>query len=156
MTGMRLLDNHSTINAVRTVFDLDTEPYRRVLRTVRLAIIEECAREQVSLVSTFVYTHPVSLPYIELLRGLLGRYNSDLHLLRLIADRGVLDLRVLGENRSEQRKISTTARLESYLSSHDVEHIIPDTGLIIDNSTLSPTDVAERAILHFNLQRLTP
>jgi hypothetical protein len=151
LTGMRVLDNHATVNAVQPVFDFDTDSYRHVLRTVRLAIIEEAARQDVSIVSTFVYL-PISTPYIDLLSEVLTRCGCMLSLLRLTADREVLRSRVLGENRPGRQKISTVAELEAYLDSHAVDHAIPERfSLIIDNSTLSATETAERAIRHFGL-----
>src|SRR6185436_2114240 len=95
LTGLKLFDNHLTVNAVQPIFGWNSESYFRTLRAVRLTVIAEAARQEIDLVGTMVYLHPGSLPYIEQLEELLASLGAELCLLRLTAERAVLDKRVV-------------------------------------------------------------
>src|SRR5678816_3628060 len=82
LTGLKLFDNHLSVNMVQPIFGWDNEAYVRTLRAVRLAVITEAARQEIDLVSPMVYLHPGSLPYMEQLEELLGSLGSQLCLRR--------------------------------------------------------------------------
>jgi hypothetical protein len=157
LTGLKLFDNHLTVNVVQPIFGWNSEAYFRTLRAVRLTVIAEAARQGIDLVGTMVYLHPGSLPYIEQLEELLASLGAELCLLRLMAERAVLDKRVVDEDRAAYHKIATTEGLDRYLSSGAVGHAIPSRdSLTIDNTDLTPTDVAMRAISHYGLESTGP
>ena len=76
-----------------------------------------------------------------------------LHLLRLTCDRNVLDQRVTGDDRVQRGKIASVADLARYIDERDPDVPMPGRdSLTIDNTDLSPVQVAEAAITHFGLQ----
>jgi hypothetical protein len=156
LTGMKLFDNHATVNAVAPVFGFEHEAYVRLLRVTRLAILEEAAKADIDIVSTYVYNHARSegsLEYISLLKELFGKYGAKLLLLRLTCDRSVLDERVTNVDRRVKQAINSVEGLARYMIERDPDHALPGhDSLTIDNTDLSPTQVAEAGIAHFGLE----
>src|SRR5919112_4990933 len=65
LTGYKLFDNHVSIRCAQSVFDFGTKPFWRIVGAVRDAVFEEAAANGVSLVTTFVYSHPEDMPHFE-------------------------------------------------------------------------------------------
>jgi hypothetical protein len=152
LTGMKLFDNHATVNAVAPIFGFNNDTYYRLLRLMRSAIVEEAASGNIDLVSTAVYNYPRTDEGIAALDGILSKYDGSLHLLRLVCDRNTLDQRVTNDDRRLKQSINTVEELARYISERDPDREIPGRqSLTIDNTDLGPTQVAEAAIAHFGL-----
>ena len=54
-TGFKLFHNHVSIDCVKPVFEFGTPPFMRMIELIRFGTIAEAARENVSLIHTFVY-----------------------------------------------------------------------------------------------------
>src|SRR5215213_6373557 len=65
LTGYKLFDNHVSIRCADSVFDFGTKPFWKIVGSIRDMVFEEAAANGVSLVTTFVYSHPQDLPGIE-------------------------------------------------------------------------------------------
>src|SRR5687768_12488074 len=94
LTGMKLFHNYATVNAVAPIFGFEHEAYVRLLQVTRLAILEEAAKADIDIVSTYVYNHArsgASLEYLRVLEELFAKYDATLLMLRLTCDRSVLD-----------------------------------------------------------------
>jgi hypothetical protein len=157
LTGMKLFDNHATVNAVAPIFGFSNDTYYKLLRLMRSAIVEEAARANISLVSTAAYNYPRSDEGLAVLEGILGKYGASLHLLRLVCDRSVLDQRVTGDDRRLKGSINTVEGLARYIEQYGADGAFAGReSLTIDNTHLGPVEVAEAAIAHFGLQALEP
>src|SRR3712207_6820175 len=55
LTGFKLFHNHLTVDLVRSVFPLNSEPYVRLVRQFRRDMFAEAARADVDLAFTGVY-----------------------------------------------------------------------------------------------------
>src|SRR5687768_1333271 len=156
-TDMRLLDNHATVNAIVPIFGFDHEVYFRLLRTLRKAILSEAAAAEIDLVMTMVYNGSRSEASLALVDDITQTTGGRLCLLRLTCDRAVLDQRVTNEDRVQRGKIASVSHLARYIEERDPDMPIPGReSLTIDNTGLSPVEVAEAAIAHFGLQPVTP
>lgn len=156
ITGMKLFDNHLTVNAVASVFGHAHDAYFRLLPRIRLAILEEAMQAEIDMVSTYVYNHArseVSSKYFEKIDDLFAHHDAQLLFLRLTCERAALDERVTNDERRLKGAINTVERLASYIDERDPDQPIPGRdSLTIDNTNLSPTEVAEAAIAHFGLK----
>jgi shikimate kinase len=157
LTGMKLFDNHATVNAVAPIFGFDNDIYYGLLRLMRSAIVEEAAKADIDLVSTAVYNFPRSDEGLAGLDGILAKCGGSLHLLRLVCDRNTLDERVTNDDRRLKQSINSVESLARYMEERDPDRPIPGReSLTIDNTKLSPTEVAEAAITHFGLSKAVP
>jgi hypothetical protein len=151
-TDLRLLDNHATVNAVAPVFGFEHAAFGRLLRVMRQAIMREAAAAEIDLVMTMVYSGARSEPSLAMIDDVMRETDSRLHLLRLTCDRHILDQRVTGDDRVQRGKIASVARLASYIDERESDLPMPGReSLTIDNTNLSPVQVAEAAIAHFGL-----
>src|SRR4051812_8156519 len=128
LTGMRLFDNHATVNAVAPVFGHAHDAYFRLLPRIRLAILEEAMRAEIDIVSTYVYNHArseASSDYFRRIDDLFAGNNAQSLFLRLTCDRAALDGRVTNDDRRLKGAINTTERLASYIAERDPDQSIP-------------------------------
>ena len=69
LTGYKLFDNHVSIRCADSVFEFGTKPFFRIVGTIRDLVFEEAAANGVSLVFTYVYSHPQDAPHVERMCG---------------------------------------------------------------------------------------
>lgn len=151
-TDMRLLDNHATVNAVAPIFGFEHEAYYRLIRGMRQAILREAAAASIDLVLTMVYNRARRESSLALVDDVVAETGGRLCLLRLTCERAVLDRRVTNNDRRLKQSIHTVQELARYMAERDPDHAIPGRqSLEIDNTHLSPEQVAETAIAHFGL-----
>lgn len=65
LTGFKVFHNHLSIDLVETVFPRGTPSFGRVGKAIRELVFEEAARENVSLIFTYVYAYPYDNPEIQ-------------------------------------------------------------------------------------------
>jgi hypothetical protein len=148
--GLRLFDNHVSIDCVRAVFDFGTPPFGRLLDLVRLATFEEAARERVSLVFTFVYAHPQDAPFVERACEAVERHGGRVCLVRLTCDTNVLERRLTEPGRTRRGKLATTDALRDLLGRYDLFSPVEGReSLSLDNTDLPPAEAAARIRKHF-------
>ena len=152
LTGYRLFDNHVSIDCVRPVFDFGTEPFWRVVGTIRNLIFEEAAAGGVSLIFTFVYSHPQDLPNVERMCGLFEARGGRTLPVRLLCTREELERRLPQPKRAEAGKLASLETFHELLTRHDLFSPIPDReSLELENTSLAPEEVARLIIDHYHL-----
>lgn len=161
-TPLRLLHNHMTIEPVLEVFGrFDTHT---ILRLRRVLYEEFAASDLYGLVTTFMWAFDEEedwkLSYE--IAGIFEAQGADVYWVELVADKEVRLARNVTENRlkhkASKRDIeASTKRLLADDDKHRFESRpgeIPFADYIrIDNTHLSPDEVAERIITRFNLAR---
>jgi hypothetical protein len=152
MTGYRLFDNHVSIDCVLPVFEFGTEPFWRVVGAIRDLVFEEAAAGGVSLVTTFVYSHPQDLPGIERRCVSFESRGGRVLLVRLLCDREELERRLPRPGRAEAGKLASLETFNELLTRHDLFSPIPGReSLEIENTALAPAEVAGLIIKHYHL-----
>lgn len=148
--GLRLFDNHVSIDCVRAVFDFGTKPFGRLVDLIRLAVFEEAAREGVSLVFTYVYAHPQDAPFVERVGETIERHGGQLCFVRLTCDTNVLERRLTAEARARRGKLASTEVLRGLTERYDIFSPVEGReSLSLDNTDLPPADAAARIRNHF-------
>jgi broad-specificity NMP kinase len=151
-TGYRLFDNHVSIACAVSVFDFGTKPFGRVVEAIRMTMIEEAAREGVSLIFTFVYAHPIDRPLVERVCGLVEKHGGRALPVRLVCTREELERRLPQPGRAEAGKLASLETLRELLERHDLFSPVPGReSLEIDNTDLAPEEVAGLIINHYHL-----
>ncbi len=152
LTGYRLFDNHVSIDCARTVFDFGTQPFWRVVGTIRNLVLEEAAANQVSLIFTYVYGHPNDAPHVERMCGHFESQGGRALLVRLACAREELERRLPRPGRAEAGKLASLETLRGLLERQDLFSPVPGReSLEIDNTSLAPAEVAGLIISHYHL-----
>ena len=150
--GLRLFDNHVSIDCVRAVFDFGTRPFGRMVDLIRLAIFEEAAREGVSLVFTYVYAHPQDAPFVERVGEAVERHGGRLCLVRLTCDTNVLERRLIEPARARRGKVASAEVLRDLTGRYDIfSPVAGRESFSLDNTDLPPATAAARIREHFGL-----
>jgi hypothetical protein len=152
LTGYKLFDNHVSIRCAESVFDFGTEPFWRIVGTIRDLVFEEAAANGVSLVTTFVYSHPQDLPGFERRCASFESRGGRVLLVRLLCDREELERRLPRPGRAEAGKLASLEMFRELLTRHDLFSPVPGRGsLEIDNTALAPEEVAGLIVKHYHL-----
>ncbi len=152
MTGYRLFDNHVSIDCARSVFDFGTPPFWNAVGKIRSAVFEEAAAAAVSLVFTFVYSHPDDAEYIERTCGLFESQGGQALPVRLFCSREELERRLQHPDRARARKLASLDTLRELTERYDLFSPVPDReSLEVDNTGVEPAEVARLIAGHYRL-----
>ncbi len=151
--GLKVLDNHVSVDAALRLFDFGTRPYADLVETLRVALLGAAAREGVDVVSTLVYAHPVDRGHVDRLVGTSQAGGAVVTFVQLLPGRSVLEQRTSEPSRAESGKIREVATLRRLLDSYDLSTPIHPGDLSIDNSDLHPEEVAALIGQEFGLTR---
>ncbi len=137
LTGFRLFHNHLTVDAVMAVFDFGSEPFINLREQILLSVFKEAARNNVSL----IYTFSPDQDTIDAVEP-LGRKVLFIELTCPIEE---LEQRMKNPSRAEFCKLRS---LEVFRKiRQEGLHIypkLPNSGLTIDTSKMSPIEAAHK------------
>ena len=166
-TGLRLFHNHIAIELALRYFDYGTPAFRRVDSAIRRLVIEEVAASDLpGLVFTFVWAFdlPEEQEYVDECARPFRERGARVLFVELQATQAERLKRIAGVSRlaakpsrrdldaSRRDLLDTDARYQ--LNSGGKFDERPDY-LRINNTLLTPGEVAERVIEHFALPRFT-
>ena len=152
-TGMRLFDNHLTVDAVRPVFEFASPPFTEVLHRMRLDVFETAARHHVDVIFTnnSVWGVPdgraMFVAFTEEARRRVASAGGRVAFVQLTAPAEVLEERVTAASRRERGKLTTPERLRELLAKLEPAPLHPDD-LVIDTSTMAPAAAADEVARH--------
>jgi len=148
--GMRLVENHLTSDVATRVFARGTEEFGELVRALRLTILEAALRAHHSVVTTTAFVD-VDRRFVDDVARVTDRHGARLSRVQLCPPLHVLERRVAGEERTTYGKIRDAELLRGYLATHDPYARIDADDLAIDNSALSPDEVARTVARHVGL-----
>ena len=151
-TGYKLFHNHLSIAAIEPVFDFGTETFWRLVHSIRADVFESAAREGISLVYTCVYEHPNDLELVRNRFSLVEKHGGKPLLVKLFCERSVIEGRVENQSRRDLHKLADVGAWRAATEGRHIDSLILGRdSLVIDNTTLSPDEVATRIISHYRL-----
>ena len=158
MTGFKLFHNHLTVNAARSVFEMGSRELQRVLHRLRIVVFEEAADAGISIVYTFAnarqreHERPTVVDrFTDEIERVVGERGGAVCRVQLRPPVEVLLERVGTASRTGHQKLDDPADLQVFLEEREVYDLIEPTDLSIDNSELSPGEVAAQIRDHFAL-----
>jgi hypothetical protein len=162
-TGLRLFHNHHTIELVLEFFPYGSAPFNRLVSEFRRRIFEEVAASDLpGLVFTYVWAfdHPSDTAWVESTAAIFTARGSQVLYVELQATqeerlrRNETEFRLAHKASKRDLAASRQRLLEAdagYVLSSGDRFAGRDDYLLIDNTLLSPEEVAERIIAHFGL-----
>jgi hypothetical protein len=151
-TGFRVFHNHLSIDAVEPVFDFGTEPFFRLVESIRVQTIAEAAKNDVDLIYTFCYAKGHDEPHMELIRRAVAENGGQVLHVLLKCDIEELEHRVLEESRLKFGKVNNPGLLEELMEKYELCTPLPDSDTFtVDNTNVNAADAASSIIRHFKL-----
>lgn len=163
-TGYRVFHNHLTIEPVLRFFDFGTPPFHRLVESFRTAVLEEVAGSDLpGLVFTYVWAfdHPGDAQAVAGYAEPFRRRGAQVRYLELEATQTARLARNTGADRlAEKPSERELDRSRELLLKADQDYTLNSTTeldgradhLRVDNITLTPDEVADLTIRHFQLR----
>ena len=163
-TGLRLFHNHLTIDLALRFFEFGTPAFGRLVSEFRTRIFEEVAASTLpGMIFTYVWALDLESDtrFVERVSGLFRAHGADVWLVELEASQPERLRRNETEFRlAEKRPKRDIARSRALLLEHDEKYRLNSQDefvgrsdyLRIDNTELTPEEVAERIIERFGLE----
>ncbi|MEQ1765658.1 MAG: AAA family ATPase [Pyrinomonadaceae bacterium] len=151
-TGFKLFHNHVSIDCVKPVFDFGTQPFLRMIETIRFAMIAEAARENVDLIHTFVYAFGEDDEHFANLIASADGNGGEIYLVLLKCEPDELKARIGNDSRIKIGKLSDPEAVDGSLKKYDLRSTYPGRdSLVIDTTEIAVDEAANRIITHFAL-----
>ncbi len=164
ITGLRLFHNHMSIELALKLFDFGTPGYRALNETIRKTVFEQFATSDLpGLIFTYMmdFDDPQEFAYLQEIMQLFADNGAACHVVELCAD---FEERI-ERNKSENRLAHKESKRDLAWSEREMRHtqathrlnsregeILPFESYIkIDNTHLSPAEVASMIKEHFGL-----
>ncbi|MDE1860385.1 MAG: AAA family ATPase [Candidatus Micrarchaeota archaeon] len=155
MTGYKLFHNQLSIEFVRSVFEFGTEPFNRLVINYRKEMIEEAARNKVSLIFTSAYASGYNDEFMKGVIRSVEKHGGKVHFVQLYCDKDVLLRRVRGKSRTEFYKIRSSRKLDELLHKYNHMSTIPfRSSLFVDNTSITPRQAAMKIASYYKLKKV--
>jgi hypothetical protein len=142
-----------SIDWARQIFEFGTEAFWELVVGLRTQVVEATAREDVSLISTFVYRTEGGQRHIEQFCQIVERSGGRVCLVQLTCEQGVLQKRVKSAERVEMGKLTSVEGLAAYIEDGVLTKLVPGRpSLVIDNTEVAPIEAARRIVEHYGLR----
>jgi DNA polymerase III delta prime subunit len=149
--GMRLLDNHLSVDPALRLFDFGTPEFGDLVERIRVALLQAAARAGLDVVSTFVYAHVVDDDHLASLIAASADAGAHVTLVQLAPSVEALERRVEAPSRIGTTKIIDRAVLRRLLAEFDLRTPAHPHDLVIDNTTVPAVEVAQLIADHVGL-----
>jgi shikimate kinase len=155
LTGFRLFHNHLTVDAVMAVFDFGSEPFIKLREQIWLSVFQEAVQHDVSLIFTFSPERTVRTSFIQDTLDTVERLGGKVLFVELTCPIEELERRIENPSRAEFNKLRS---LEVFRNIRQAgKHLypkLPNSGLTIDTSQMSPQAAAHEICEFFGLKLL--
>ncbi|GEM83791.1 AAA family ATPase [Meiothermus hypogaeus] len=149
LTGYKVLHNHLLNDLAEAVFAWGTPPFGELVSKVRFQILELALREDVSLISTFVYAAQHDDTYVQEIKAFVEAGGGQCVFVQLRCKPETLLLRVEEESRRQFKKLRNVQVLERLLQEYELFQPVPFAdSLQIDTDELSPAQAAQAIVAY--------
>jgi AAA domain len=151
-TGFKLFHNHLSVDLVASVFPFGSEPFGRLVQSMRRGMMAEAARQGIDLIFTFVYAAGVDDGVVQELIEPVQTNGGEVLFVQLTCNRDELLARVQAPSRRAFRKLNDPAMLATLLDQHQLDQPVPfGTSLQLDTVRLDPAQAAGCIVAHYDL-----
>jgi hypothetical protein len=152
MTGLRLFHNHLTVDALTAVFDFGTESFILLREQIWLTIFREAAKRKVSLIFTFTPERTVGPSFIQRTIDAVESAGGRVLFVALVCPVEELERRITSASRAAFGKLRSLELFQELNQTGVFAYPkLPDSGLSIDTSQMSPREAAGKICAFFSL-----
>lgn len=136
---------------MRHLFDFGAPGFWATVQDVRLTMVARAAEYGVDIISTYVFSPKEERSFVDAIHGAIADAGGETYRVQLRPSLEALASRARESSRLASSKLCDPARILAAVEEMDLYAPIKPMDLSIDNSDLSPDDVAERIREHFAL-----
>lgn len=151
---VRVVDNHSSIDPALKLFAFSDPGFLPLVQEIRVALTRAAAQAQVDIVSTLVYAKGVDDELVAAIEHATTQEGGVVYFVQLLPAEERLFDRVRAPSRWRTNKIKTERQLRYFLDRYDVSSCIHDDDMRIDNSDVTPVEIAEHIGRRVGFKRL--
>jgi shikimate kinase len=144
-TGFRLFHNHLVVDAVMAVFEFGSASFMKLREQIWLSVFQEAAQQKVSVIFTFAPERTVQTTFIQATLDAVEAFGGSVVFIELTCPIAELERRIENPSRAEFQKLRSLATFRK------IRHAglplypkLPNSGLTIDTSQVSPQAAAHR------------
>lgn len=152
LTGFRLFHNHLVVDTLTAVFDFGTEPFIRLREQIWIATFREAAQNNISFIFTFAPERTVTGSFIQHTIDNVESAGGRVLFVELVCPIVELEQRIEGASREAFGKLRSLELFrELQQAGAFIYPQLPDSGLTIDTSKMSPGEAASQICDFFSL-----
>lgn len=156
ITGYKLFHNHLTVDLVSSLYEWGSPKYWEYLRSIREQLLANLAKDNVDIIFTYVYAAGEDEEVMERMFKKVEKNGGDVLLVQLTTSVEKLKERIVAEDRRQFKKMHKTESLESWISQYKLFEAYPNRqNLVVDNSNMTPTEVANLIVEKYKLNQIT-
>jgi hypothetical protein len=151
LTGLPLFHNHLVVDAVLAVFPFGSGPFVRLRHAMWMAMFEEAAARDRSLIFTFAPEASVPATFAADVVAMVERHGGRVRFVALACDEAVREGRIEDPSRARWGKLNSLklARELRAAGSHAFPSLPAE--VTVDTGRLSPQEASERIAAALNL-----
>lgn len=150
-TGLKLFHNHLILDAITAVFEFRSPTYRRLREGIWLDIFASAAREDISLIFTFMPETSVAPRFAERAREAVEAGGGRLRLIELTCGEAELEARLNTPARAAWAKLRSVADMRDLRAQGWLDYAMPAAELTIDTGETAPEAAAAQIAAHLGL-----
>jgi cytidylate kinase len=150
-TGLALFHNHLVVDAVGAVFAFGSEPFARLREEFWLAVFEDAAKADRSLVFTFAPERTVNPQFISETIARVATHGGEVSFVALTLSRDEQLRRIGADSRKSHGKLTSTELYERLEAGGAFQFPPLPDGLVLDSGALAPMEAARQISRHFGL-----
>ena len=153
-TGLLLVHNHMVVDFVEPLFPRGTPGYIRLIRKLRLAVLEETAvSDHPGVIFTMVFA-PSRQEIVDIYCDFVEALGGEACLVQISCDRAIMLERVGDHSRRQWKKIHSPDHLLEMLATLEDPFQVVDgrSSLIIDSGQTDPETAVAQIMQHYDLK----
>ncbi len=143
-TGLKLFHNHLVLDAITAVFEFRSPTYRRLREGIWLDVFASAAREDISLIFTFMPETSVAPRFAERARAAVEAGGGRLRLIELTCDDAVQEARLDAPARAAWAKLRSVEEMRDLRAKGWLDYAMPAPELTLDTGKTAPEAAAAR------------
>lgn len=151
LTGLRLVDNHTTSDPSSALFDFGTAEFFDLTERIRVVFFEAAADAGISVVSTLVYADPEDQALVSKMSAAAVSAGATFATVQLSAPMEVLEQRVASASRIGTRKIVDPELLHRTFATWDLTKKVHEDDMSFDTSAFSAFEIASKIAVALDL-----
>ena len=146
-TEYKLFHNHLTVDLLKSVFTFGTPDFFRLSQKIRLDIFEQAAKENISIIFTYVYGKDKDDDFIKRMLQTVTSNGGEVVFIQIYCEKEELLKRVKEDSRKQFHKLNSEEKLlETLLRGDCMSSIDFVESAKIDSTHLSVDETVARAL----------
>lgn len=156
LTGYKLFHNHLTVDLVESLFEFGTERASRLSAKFRLEMFEEAGKAKLpGIIFTYVYVKDSDDEFVTSVINTIKPFGGEVMFVLLNCKKEELSKRVEEDSRKNYTKVHKANKLNELFQKYNMTAPVPhQKSLVIDNTQLSPQEVAKQIIQTYKLPQV--